>query len=228
MVLPAESEAQSKHRIEPGNGRIFIDFRLLGLDLCLHRGISGGVHTAQTRGGVASAAGKVERGLGRSLKDNAKVVIESEMVIVRDQRAKAKQHHRRDFRDRHLAGTANRVGETAFEAYVAQIKDLSGGDVGFGRYLVTVVEQHARADVEPVTQRLDVQQCIRGPQLQRAVVVNAVVLESMAEIEGVETRAEVEQARHGYTKLAANAKRRSFDTNCKAGTSTYSRDGRNG
>jgi hypothetical protein len=223
MVLPAESEAQSKHRIEPGDGCIFIDLGLLSLDLRLDCGISGGVHTAQTRDGVASAAGKVERGFGRSLKDNAKVVIESEMVIVRDQRAKAKQQHRRGFGDRHLAGTANRIGETAFKAYVAQIKDLSGGDIGFGRYLVTVVEQHARADVEPITQRLDVQQRIRGPQLQRAVVVDAVVLESMAEIEGVEAGAKIQQARHGNTKLAANAKRRSFHANCKAGASAHAR-----
>ena len=126
-------------------------------------------------------------------------------MFVRNQRAKTKQHHGSSFGNGQLTVSANRIGRIAFKTHVTQIEYLTCGNSCFGTDLVTVVEQHARADVEPVAQRLDVHHGVGRPQLQSAIVDDAVVLECVSEVERVEACTEVKKPRHGNTELAANA-----------------------
>lgn len=202
-----EADAHGRDRIELHDRSIFVDLVLLGDDLRLDRGIGGGVDASESRNRIAGGAGQVQRGLRLALKDDAKVIEDGEVVMVRDGIAETEHHHGRGFPDRQHAVAMYRIGRAAAEAHITKAEVLPSRRKGGGCDLVGVVHQHTGADMEEVAERSDVHQSFYGAKLHGAVVMHSVVAEALAEAETVEASADVEEGRDGCAHVATNAQK---------------------
>src|SRR5262245_36455613 len=105
----------------------------------------------------------------------------------------AKHHHGGRLADRKLARAPDWISWAAAKADASQVKVLSPGDRGVGGDVVAVIKQQAGTDVEPVAKRCDVYQGLNRAVMQRAVILDAVRLEAVAEAQSVGADSNVRQ-----------------------------------
>ena len=203
-ILKPDPNPDARHRIKLHDRSISINFSLLGPDLALHGRVSGGVHASQAGRRIACGSGKVERGFGRALEYDAEILHDSEMMAVRDGIAGAKHQHGRRLIYHKLSRSVDRIAGAALEAGASQIKVLAARNGCFGCDLIAVVDQHARADVEPVAQRSYVNQSFNRTETQVAVIVDAVVIEAVAVAETIEASPNVEERRDRRSHISAD------------------------
>lgn len=212
--LEIDSEAHRNLRKKLERGQIMIDLLLLRLNARLYTGISRRIRTGP-RCRVARGTLQVQPYRWRALIFPADLEVEAEMPSVpRQHVSKPDQNLRRGLRKRQLsrAGDRVRTRRIAFVLCSAECKRLPRGHGRISRHFVSVVEQHARAQVER-TQGIPVQMGLTGAKTQLPVIVDTVVVEVAVVIQKIESAAQIDSVRKRGRRLDTDSQQRNLYAN---------------
>src|SRR5580692_1173962 len=205
--LQLHPEPNRNHWIELERRHVFVDLRLLGLNVALNRG-SRSDRTAVRPARVARAPGEVERHVRRASINRADFNRNGEPVPPRHKVAESHAQHRPRLLERNLPRAAHRIARIAHISNAVQRKRLPARHRSRGRDLISVVEQRAGTQMKASMKREPVEMRLARAEVQPPVVADAVFVKCPVVTEGIEAATQVEAMRQGRGKFATQPKQR--------------------